>query len=216
MRWSAFMLSYRVSRMRRHRFSPSHPDAMSRADLCHVATTVTILLHSLNYRLCPEWATQPAQGCVASRCNMTALTTQQAAELTGKNRTTIWRACKAGRLSAARSEDGDFLIEPVELERVYGSLRAPQPEEPLHGDASQLSATHNEANVLRRENELLREQLRTLAEDKEDLRAERDRLLGVLERNTDQIRLLTDQREERERAAARPRSPLLARLFGRG
>ena len=56
---------------------------------------------------------------------MTALTTQQAAELTGKNRTTIWRACKAGRLSAARSDDGDFLIEPVELERVYGSLRAP-------------------------------------------------------------------------------------------
>jgi hypothetical protein len=44
------------------------------------------------------------QRCRATECIVPQLTTQQAAELTGKNRTTIWRACKGGKLSAARTD----------------------------------------------------------------------------------------------------------------
>ena len=140
---------------------------------------------------------------------MPALTTQQAAELTGRNRTTIWRACKTGRLSATKSDTGDYLIDPAELERAYGRLHSPQPNGGMHSDALQLDATTNETNALQREVELLREQVRTLTADKEDIRTERDRLISVLERNADQLKLLTDERQrEQERRSLFLFSPL--------
>ena len=138
---------------------------------------------------------------------MPALTTQQSAELTGRNRTTIWRACKTGRLSATKSETGEYLIEVAELERAFGRLHSPQPANGLRLDALHPDATSNETSALRREVELLREQVRTLSADKDDLRAERDRLIGVLERNAEHMRQLTDQREQK------PRSPALFRWF---
>jgi hypothetical protein len=52
--------------------------------------------------------------------------TQEAAAFIGKSRTTVWRAIKSGRLSAARTESGDFEIEVAELERVFGQLAAPK------------------------------------------------------------------------------------------
>jgi hypothetical protein len=42
-----------------------------------------------------------------------------AARATGKSKATISRAIKAGRLSAARSDDGGYAIDPSELSRVY-------------------------------------------------------------------------------------------------
>jgi hypothetical protein len=47
------------------------------------------------------------------------LTLGQAARLTGHNKTTLSRAIKAGRLSATRRDDGAYLIDVAELERVY-------------------------------------------------------------------------------------------------
>jgi hypothetical protein len=47
------------------------------------------------------------------------LTLGKAARLTGLNKTTLSRAIKAGRLSATRRDDGGYLVEPAELERVY-------------------------------------------------------------------------------------------------
>jgi hypothetical protein len=42
-----------------------------------------------------------------------------AARATGKSKATISRAIKAGRLSAARDDDGGYAIDPSELHRVY-------------------------------------------------------------------------------------------------
>ena len=149
--------------------------------------------------------------------SVAALTTQQAAELTGRNRTTIWRACKTGRLSAAKNDVGEYLIDPAELERAYGRLRVLQPRNEMRPDATQLDATSNETRVLQREVELLREQVRELAADKADLRSERDRLLSVLERNAEQLKLLTDERtrrtETREVEPAEARKGWLERLI---
>src|SRR5215210_6840934 len=52
------------------------------------------------------------------RC-VALLTLGQAARLTGHNKTTLSRAIKAGRLSATRRDDGAYLIDVAELERVY-------------------------------------------------------------------------------------------------
>lgn len=47
------------------------------------------------------------------------LTLQQAADLTGKSKSTIFRAVKSGALSASRRQDGTYRIAPAELLRVY-------------------------------------------------------------------------------------------------
>src|SRR5215203_3535224 len=53
------------------------------------------------------------------------LTLGAAAKLTGLNRTTVLRAIKSGKLSAARQDDGSYRIDPAELERVYTIRRVP-------------------------------------------------------------------------------------------
>ena len=42
-----------------------------------------------------------------------------AAEATGLNKSTVLRSIKAGRISATKSELGEWQIEPAELHRVY-------------------------------------------------------------------------------------------------
>src|SRR3954451_1976361 len=50
---------------------------------------------------------------------MAALGMREAAQQVGLHRSSLFRAIRSGRLSATRTESGDFLIEPVELFRVY-------------------------------------------------------------------------------------------------
>jgi excisionase family DNA binding protein len=131
--------------------------------------------------------------------------TQEAAALTGKSRTTIWRAIKAGRLSAARTESGDFEIDVAELERVFGITASPSASvshETLHTVPLQPSATDNETNALQVELATLRERTAALErenvllrDDREQAHKERNRLLRILEEQTGQLRLLTDQRQ---------------------
>lgn len=118
---------------------------------------------------------------------MVALTTQQAAAITGRNRSTIWRAIKTGKVSASKTATGDYLVEPVELERTFGLLQRSH-------DAPRPRATGRRAPALPLEVALLRDRVAALEADKEDLRRERDRLLGVIEQQTEQVRLLGDHR----------------------
>ena len=49
---------------------------------------------------------------------MAVLSLSQASKLTGKSKSTINRAIKTGKLSAARHEDGSYSIDPAELSRA--------------------------------------------------------------------------------------------------
>jgi hypothetical protein len=121
-----------------------------------------------------------------------------AAELTGKDRSTITRAIDVGKLSATRDEHGRFLIDPAELERVFGSLSMPsdartnavhEPAQPLH------------ESVLARELELVRDTLdrerATHERERREWNEERGFLRSMIERATDQVKALTDQRQPR-------------------
>src|SRR6516164_3964253 len=44
---------------------------------------------------------------------------QQAADAAGVNKSTVFRAIKAGKVSATRNEHDQWLIEPAELHRLY-------------------------------------------------------------------------------------------------
>ena len=47
----------------------------------------------------------------------------QAARAVGRSKTTLGRYIKSGRLSASRAEDGAYMIDPAELNRVFHMAR---------------------------------------------------------------------------------------------
>ena len=52
------------------------------------------------------------------------LTLAEAAQATGLNRSTILRAIKGGRITGTRDESGAWVVEPVELHRVFPAASA--------------------------------------------------------------------------------------------
>jgi hypothetical protein len=107
-----------------------------------------------------------------------AYTLGEAARATGKAKPTIARAIQAGRISAMRSDDGSWQIEPAELHRVYpaagqsnGTMLRDLPGEPAGTSLA----------------ELLVERDRLVAEQAETIRDLRDRL----DREAEERRKLT-------------------------
>jgi hypothetical protein len=58
---------------------------------------------------------------------MGSLSLGEAAETARTNKVDIWRAIREGRLSAQRTDDGGFAIDPAELFRVFETQRSEQP-----------------------------------------------------------------------------------------
>lgn len=115
-----------------------------------------------------------------------------AAKATGKSKTTLHRAIKSGRISATKTEDGSYSIEPSELHRVFPAATAGTPASLLHrNDKEQIS------NTL----ETLRTQLEWQQKERERERALLQETIADLREDRDKWRqqatsLLTDQRPE--------------------
>ena len=129
-------------------------------------------------------------------------TLAQAAQVTGKNRSTLLRAIKSGKLSAHKQDDGSYLIDPSELFRVYDAQGTPMQ---MHQPAQ---VTHNHAQGT--QNELI-----------EALRAQIELLSAQVAREQEQAdhwrMLLTFQPQQQ--SPPEPRQPetslLWRKLFGR-
>ena len=109
----------------------------------------------------------------------------EAARVTGKGRSTIQRYIKSGKLSSEPSGDGGKVIEATELIRVFGELRIPDAADgagqkgPMEqrDTSERVSLLQQQVKYLERENE-------ELHTDKEDLKREKDKLVGIIERQT--------------------------------
>jgi len=55
---------------------------------------------------------------------MTVLSLQEAVERTGTSKVDIWRAIQAGALSAKKTNDGGFAIDPDDLFAVFETKQA--------------------------------------------------------------------------------------------
>lgn len=153
----------------------------------------------------------------------------EAARAIGRNRTTVFRAIKTGKLSAIRDEaTGEWLVEPAELFRVYavapGAMETADGEIARNGD----SAGHGNGAILRNVDSEDRSdnatgELRARLEAAEIRLAEKDDTIADLRRRLDQeaeerrqaqtrlTALLTDQRARAAEPAAvlpDPLSPL--------
>jgi chromosome segregation ATPase len=118
---------------------------------------------------------------------MSAYSLAQAAAAVGRNRSSVLRAIKAGKISAVRDEaTGEWRIEPAELHRLY-------PVADAQSDAQGNAQLHNNSAQVE-----IRE-LRARLADKDDviadLRQQRDQAQQQLAAAQERIAaLLTDQR----------------------
>lgn len=124
----------------------------------------------------------------------------QAAKLAGKDPSTITRAAQTGKLSYHQDADGNRVFDVAELERVFGTLKVPgqgeaasEPPAAPAGDQAAAAIAAAQLEAAEREKQLLREQLRMLERQVEDLRVDRDKWQTQAAGIT---RLLTDQRPQ--------------------
>jgi hypothetical protein len=114
------------------------------------------------------------------------LTAKQAADRVGRTKTGILKAIKSGRLSAAKGANGEWIIDPAELFRVYQSVPTDSPESaPAHttdnpGFAVELAVERERRATLEREREReqLERQIADLQKDRDFWRQQATALLG--------------------------------------
>src|SRR3954454_583273 len=126
---------------------------------------------------------------------MAALGLREAAQQVGLHRSSLFRAIRAGRLSATRTESGDFLIDPAELFRVYppkperaqqraqaAQVSAEQSAQPVETDATAVAQMQVRIATLEGELQARTAELRVLRELADTLRGECDRWAAQAER----------------------------------
>jgi excisionase family DNA binding protein len=114
-----------------------------------------------------------------------SFTLATAAEAAGVAKPTMWRWIKAGRLSAARLDDGSFRIDPAELERFLSTIKetpAPQrTETQAEAPIAHLDTTP-EGVALRSEIEKLKALLEAEKQRAEEWKLQADRWAQQAER----------------------------------
>jgi len=127
----------------------------------------------------------------SQRGETTMLSLLEAAKTAGVSKSTIWRACKAGRVSFKRNEIGEFQIDAAELHRVF----------PFHATGVNGKMNHHATGVAQTEMAILEARIAALKDMAElmraqldDVRKDRDAWRGQAEANQ---RLLADARSPR-------------------
>ena len=130
----------------------------------------------------------------------------EAAAAAGISKSTLWRAIKSGRVSATRTDTGDYRVEPSELHRVFPPATAETRSTPpaMKRDATALEQA--ETALLEAQICALKDTAALLRTQLEDTRTDRDHW-------RDQAQAVT--RQLADARPARPRGGLFARLFAK-
>ena len=113
---------------------------------------------------------------------MSILTFSQAIRASGASRSTVYRYVKDGKLSATRFPDGRRGIDTAELERVFGPLQSFDTLQTI--PLKQARTAKKQPDMFQGRNEiieLLRQQVQLLERELVDAKAEKAKLLGLLE-----------------------------------
>ena len=146
--------------------------------------------------------------------NMALVSVSEAARMTGQSRTHLYRAIKSGAMSTLKNELGQIVIDTSELFRIFPLVSANDDknssENCAENNLKHVANTQEQA-ILAAQFEALtvrladfQRQIEKLEADKADWKQERDRLLGVLESQSEQVRLLTDQSQRAQAVAVAP------------
>lgn len=153
---------------------------------------------------------------------MSKLNISEAARATDKPRSTIQRNIKKGVLSAEKDATGRTVIDVSELQRVFGNLDM----DAVAGGAEQTGAKEQSATGQNgAEMELLRLKLEYAERERDEAqrrerdqanqhREERDRLIGIIETQTSQIKALAAPAESAKESRPEPKRGFWQKLFG--
>lgn len=138
----------------------------------------------------------------------------EAAKATGKNKTTVQRAIKNGKISASKGDSGSYEIEPSELHRVFPPVAAQRDAQHRQSNDTQQSksASINSdlARVLELEKELAiaHERVNGLEDHKEQMADTINDLRKRLDSSEGRVTALLTDGRTKERS-------LLSRMFSR-
>jgi len=104
-----------------------------------------------------------------------------AAKATGKSKPTITRAIKNGQISAIKEAAGSYKIDPAELHRVFQLVTL---DSNANGDMTR-NETPNSNGMLQGTVEVLRELVRQIEGERDDLRRRLDNSEGAREREAE-------------------------------
>ncbi len=116
-------------------------------------------------------------------------TLKEAADAAGKDRSTLFRAIKSGRLSATKDDSGNYHIDPAELQRVFPVARNTVRNVAMQQDAQAEIALEN--SELKAKVNLLGQLLEEVTASRDDLRTERNQLLSVIQEQAGTVKQLT-------------------------
>jgi excisionase family DNA binding protein len=111
---------------------------------------------------------------------MATLSLRDAAQETGVSKSTIFRAIKSGRLSAARTDEGGFAIDPAELFRVYPPAAAQRAAQREMGHDAMAPETASRLAALEVELAGVKELLGEVRKSRDDWRDQVTRLTAAL------------------------------------
>ena len=106
----------------------------------------------------------------------------QASEATGKAKSTILKSIKAGRISAAKDDTGNWSIDPSELHRVYEALpRETAAENGIAQGKHQKESEHQSyIRELQARVDLLERLCKQVEGERDNLREQNTRLTALL------------------------------------
>ena len=137
----------------------------------------------------------------------------EAAKATGKNKTTIQRAIKNGKISASKGDSGSYEIEPSELHRVFPPVAAQRDaQHPQSNDMQQEKFSHINSNLSRVLE--LEKELAVAHERANGLEVQKDQMVDTI----NDLRKRLDSSEGRVTALLadnRPKRSFLSHLFSR-
>jgi chromosome segregation ATPase len=140
-------------------------------------------------------------------------TLSEAASATGKNKATIQRAIKSGKISASKGSSGSYEIDPSELHRVFPATaqRVGQQNNATSRNAARRSEIPSDFNALQHIADLEKE-LAVMAERKRGLEEQKQQLTETVE----DLRKRLDGSDSRVMALLADQRPkgFLKRLFG--
>lgn len=114
----------------------------------------------------PKRTSRNARPCLGMHeGNAVAISLAQAAEATGRDRSTILRGIKRGTISAVRDQrTRAWMVEPAELFRTFPPMHEPQPAQAAHNGADSVHTRLAVAEAeLRLKDEIIAELRRTNA-----------------------------------------------------
>jgi len=140
--------------------------------------------------------------------NTMAYTLTEAATATGLSRSTIFRAIKSGRISAARIE-GNFSIEPVELHRVFPPVSEKRADDAAMNQDALAAALPDTALIAQLESEIrsLRGMSALMEGRFREMRDDRDAWRQQAQQVTQQLALPLRRPEPQVQQAAQPFGP---------